>query len=274
MKKYPYSLTVEKFFFCAGPDLLPRLRQATPEETGNYKTVKVAPIKGNGLMLVEYCLRKRWPENKKDREKIPLGRILFLKDGYRIVFHKKSSWRIEIRDANGSVIDRCKRNDPPEAIRGKIKSCIEKFFPQYREYNLSERFVETIIKPYRNIWKDFVDISKAALAPLCSEREKPYLFWEFGDHVFYFGDDLEYYAAKDSGLNWWSKASYRIDMEYFMSQGGGDWLWLHEHMNDKRLNRRPVRRGVDDITEKVMALAGALQIVFKAPLSYGDPDEE
>ena len=45
-------------------------------------------------------------------------------------------------------------------------------------------------------------------------------------------------------------------------------------MNDKRLNRRPVRRGVDDITEKVMALAGALQIVFKAPLSYGDPDEE
>ena len=182
-------------------------------------------------MLVEYCLRKRWPENKKDREKIPLGRILFLKDGYRIVFHKKSSWRIEIRDANGSVIDRCKRNDPPEAIREKIKSCIEKFFPQYREYNLSERFVETIIKPYRNIWKDFVDISKAALAPLCSESEKPYLFWEFGDHVFYFGDDLEYYAAKDSGLNWWSKASYRIDMEYFMSQGGGDWLWLHEHVN-------------------------------------------
>lgn len=67
MKKYPYSLVVRKVIFCACSDLLGRLRQARPDETDHYKTVQVAPIKGAGPLLVEYSLKKRWPENDKDR---------------------------------------------------------------------------------------------------------------------------------------------------------------------------------------------------------------
>ena len=62
MKKYPYSLIVRKVIFCACSDLLGRLRQARPDETDHYKTVQVAPIKGAGPVLIEYSLKKRWPE--------------------------------------------------------------------------------------------------------------------------------------------------------------------------------------------------------------------
>ena len=67
MKKYPYLLIVRKVIFCACSDLLGRLRQARPDETDHYKTLQVAPIKGAGPVLVEYSLKKRWPENDKDR---------------------------------------------------------------------------------------------------------------------------------------------------------------------------------------------------------------
>ena len=117
MKKYPYSLVVRKVIFCACSDLLGRLRQARPDETDHYKTVQVAPIKGAGPLLIEYSLKKRWPENDKDRQRQYLGRILQLQNGVSIVFHKKSSWRIEFRDAEGNIVDRCKRNDKAEAIQ-------------------------------------------------------------------------------------------------------------------------------------------------------------
>ena len=172
MKKYPYSLIVRKVIFCACSDLLGRLRQARPDETDHYKTVQVAPIKGAGPLLIEYSLKKRWPENDKDRQRQYLGRILQLQNGVSIVFHKKSGWRIEFRDAAGNIIDRCKRNDKAEAIRQKIKNSLEDAYPHYKNFNLSERFVETLIKPFRDIWMDFVDISKKALSPLCEDPNR------------------------------------------------------------------------------------------------------
>lgn len=78
MKKYPYLLIVRKVIFCACSDLLGRLRQARPDETDHYKTVQVAPIKGAGPVLIEYSLKKRWPETDKDRRRQYLGRILQL----------------------------------------------------------------------------------------------------------------------------------------------------------------------------------------------------
>lgn len=71
------------------------------------------------------------------------------------------------------------------------------------------------MKPFRDIWMDFVDISKQALEPMCEEGESPQFFWEYGDHVFFFEADLETLAAKESGLCWFTLTKYRFDREYF-----------------------------------------------------------
>mgnify|MGYP000010867123 FL=1 len=260
MKKYPYSLVVRKVIFCACSDLLGRLRQARPDETDHYKTVQVAPIKGAGPVLVEYSLKKHWPENDKDRQQQYLGRILQLQNGVSIVFHKKSSWRIEFRDAEGNIVDRCKRNDKAEAIRQKIKNCLEDAYPHYKNFNLSERFVETLIKPFRDIWMDFVDISKKALSPMCKGSESPQLFWDLGDQVFFFEGDLEPFTAKESGLCWFSRTKYTLDFEYFQDKGHGDWLWLHNSFKDKELHLKPIRS--DNEIADVLSKCGAFEIVY------------
>lgn len=267
MKKYPYLLIVRKVIFCACTDLLPKLRQARPDETDHFETVTVAPIKGAGPELVEYSLKKRWPENDKDRKRQYLGRVLQLKNGVSIVFHKKSSWRIEFRDAEGNIIDRCKRNDKPEAIRQKIKDYLEDAYPHYKEFYLSERLVEMLIKPFRDIWMDFVDISKKALSPLSEESESPQLFWDMGDQVFFFEGDLELFTAKESGLCWFTRTKYSLDFEYFQDKGRGDWLWLHNNFKGKGLHIRPLR-AADEISD-VLSKCGVFEILYKGRESDG-----
>lgn len=81
MKKYPYYLYVYKATFNVGPDIKRTIRRAKPEETDWYMKTQVANVGGYGPKLFEYSLKKRWPENEKERKRNRLGRVLELNNG-------------------------------------------------------------------------------------------------------------------------------------------------------------------------------------------------
>ena len=155
MRKYPYYLYVQKTTFNVGPDIKRAIRRAKPEETDWYMKTQVADVGGYGPKLFEYSLKKRWPDNKKERKRIRLGRILELNNGTSILFHKTSSWRIEFLDVSGRIVDRCKRNDSYETKLLKIKLFIEKSYPHYRESNVADRIAATILSGFGEVWLEF-----------------------------------------------------------------------------------------------------------------------
>lgn len=268
MKKYPYYLYVYKATFNVGPDIKRTIRRAKPEETDWYMNTQVANVGGYGPKLFEYSLKKRWPENEKERKRNRLGRVLELNNGTSILFHKTSSWRIEFLDANGKIVDRCKRNDTYEAKLLKIKFFIENSYPHYRESNIADRIAATILSGFEKVWLGFVDISKKYLLPLCKENETPALFWDLQDRVFVYDEELPYYENKDTGICHRIFAYYTFDWDYFEKEGQSNWYWLHRHRKDKRLRLR----AVPEDGEFNPVRCGALEIIFKAPIV--DPDEQ
>lgn len=270
VRRYPYALEIHKAVFCSGAELLLKIRPANPEETPNYLTTKVSSIPGRSPMLAEYFLRRRWPKTNRERRKQCLGRILILRNGLSIVFHKKSCWRIEIRDRDGLVVDRCRRGDSSEAVREKICLYLEKAYPDYKTFNLSERIVETIIKPGGDVWMDFVRINQKALKPQCRNGEVPRLVWDLGRQVFFFQGDLEPYTAPDSAVCWVRRMRCRFDFEAWMEKGGGDWLWLHNNLHDTELRVQTLKKS-DEMADIVSSL-GAIEIVFRASSDYGQED--
>lgn len=268
MKKYPYSLIINKDVFNIGPDILRTIRRTTPEETSWYEKSFLADATKYGPKLTTYTLKKRWPQTKKDYKKIHLGRILELKNHTSILFHKESSWRIEFLDSKGNVVDRCKRNDKREAIIQKIQIFIEKAYPHYAKSNFADRIAATLMSGFSNVWLGFVDISKEYLKPLCSENEIPKFFWDGGRELFFYDEELPYYTHQDSGLCFISSKVYSIDIEPFINDGEGNWLWLHRHIHDKRLHLRLLPK----FKSEILSQLGALEIVFKAPLTESEMD--
>ena len=263
-----YSLLVRKSTFCAVVDLLPHMRQATPDETGSWQTTKVAAVKGCGPELAEYRIKKRFAESKKDQQILPLGRVLTLKDGTSIVFHKMSNWQMEVRNAAGEVIDRCKRGDTKKTLRSLFKHHLLRVYPHYEGF-IADLFAYMILTPDRNFWMDFARIGKKRLNKLCDKDEKAYLFWDFGNELYFFQGDVELYSAPDSALYWFSRAEYLFDADYFQKEGKGDWLWLHEHMNDQKLKLElRLAPDCDEFFEDLLSSCGALEIVFKASKDY------
>ena len=177
MRKYPYYLNVLKTTFNVGPDLLKTLHRAKPEDTDWYQKTRIAKVNGYGPRLFEYSLKKRWPNTEKERKRIRLGRVLELKNGTKIIFHKTSSWNIEFLDAANKIIDQCKRNDTYETKLLKIKHFIEGAYPHYKDSNVADRIAATILSGFGKVWLEFVDISKKYLEPLCVQNETPALFW-------------------------------------------------------------------------------------------------
>ena len=125
---------------------------------------------GIHFCLIDYSLKKRWPDNKKERKRIRLGRVLELNNSTSILFHKTSSWRIEFLDASGRIVDRCKRNDSYETKLLKIKFWIEKSYPHYRESNVADRIAATILSGFGKVWLEFYKISKDYLEFLFTMR--------------------------------------------------------------------------------------------------------
>ena len=262
MLQYPFSLIINKAVFNFGPDLLRTIRRATPEETPWYKKSFFADATKYGPKLTTYTLKKRWPQTHKDYKKIRLGRILELKNHTSILFHKESSWRIEFLDSKGNVVDRCKRNDKREVIIQKIKIFIEKAYPHYAKSNFADRIAATLI------WLGFVDISKEYLKPLCSEKEVPKFYWDGGRDLFFYDEDFPYYTHQDSGLCFINSKVYSIDIEPFINDGEGTRLCLHRHIHDKRLRLKLLPK----FRSEILSQLGALEIVFKAPLTESDMD--
>ena len=58
MKKYTYSLTINKAVFNIGPDILRTIRRATPEETPWYEKSFLADATKYGPKLTTYTLKK------------------------------------------------------------------------------------------------------------------------------------------------------------------------------------------------------------------------
>lgn len=268
MKKYPYYLYVYKATFNVGPDIKRTIRRAKPDETDWYMKTQVANVGGYGPKLFEYSLKKRWPENEKERKRNRLGRVLELNNGTSILFQKTSSWRIEFLDANGKIVDRCKRNDTYEAKLLKIKFFIENSYPHYRESNVADRIAATILSGFEKVWLGFVDISKKYLLPLCEENETPALFWDLQDRVFVYDEELPYYENKDTSICHRIFTYYTFDWDYFEKEGQSNWYWVHRHRKDKRLRLR----AVPEDGEFGPVRCGALEIIFKAPIV--DPDEQ
>lgn len=272
VRRYPYALDIRKAVFCSGAELLPKIRPATPEETPNHLTTKVSSMPNRAPMLVEYFLRRRWPKTNRERRKQCLGRILILKNGCSIVFHKQSRWRIEVRDRNGRIVDRCRRGDSPDAVREKIRLHLEKAYPDYKTFKLSERIVETIIKPGGDIWMDFVRINQKALKPWCRNGEVPRLFWDLGRQIFFFQGALKPYTAPDSAVCWVRRMRCRFDFEAWMEKGGGDWLWLHDNLHNTELRVRTLKES-DEMAD-IAASLGAIEIVFRAFSDDGQEDSQ
>jgi hypothetical protein len=261
MKKYPYCLYVFKSTFNAGPDLLKTIRRAKPEDTDWYKKTQIADVSGYGPQLFEYSLKKRWPETDKERKRIRLGRVLELKNGTKILFHKTSNWRIEFLDETGEVIDRCKRNDRFETKLLKIKQFIEAAYPHYQESNTAERIAATLLGGFGKVWLEFVDISKKSLEPLCDQHETPALFWDLQYRLFIYDEELPYYTNKDTSICYRVFSQYTFDWDYFQNQAKGNWVYLHCHKRDTnlKLKKMTAANSLD------MATIGALEVIFKAP---------
>ena len=262
MKKYPYYLNVLKTTFNAGPDLFKTLHRATPEDTDWYQKTQIAKVNGYGPQLFEYSLKKRWPNTEKERKKIRLGRVLELKNGTKIIFHKTSSWNIEFLDAANKIIDQCKRNDTYETKLLKIKHFIEGAYPHYKDSNVADRIAATILSGFGKVWLEFVDISKKYLEPLCVQNETPALFWDLHYRLFIYDEEIPYYCDKDTSICFRVFSQYTFDWDYFQNQSKGNWYWLHCHKHDSELKLKKIAASNSFDTASI----GALEVIFKAPI--------
>ena len=262
MRKYPYYLNVLKTTFNVGPDLLKTLHRATPEDTDWYQKTRIAKVNGYGPRLFEYSLKKRWPNTEKERKRIRLGRVLELKNGTKIIFHKTSSWNIEFLDAANKIIDQCKRNDTYETKLLKIKHFIEGAYPHYKDSNVADRIAATILSGFGKVWLEFVDISKKYLEPLCVQNETPALFWDLHYRLFIYDEEIPYYCDKDTSICFRVFSQYTFDWDYFQNQSKGNWYWLHCHKHDSELKLKKIAASNSFDTASI----GALEVIFKAPI--------
>lgn len=262
MRKYPYYLNVLKTTFNVGPDLLKTLHRAKPEDTDWYQKTRIAKVNGYGPRLFEYSLKKRWPNTEKERKRIRLGRVLELKNGTKIIFHKTSSWNIEFLDAANKIIDQCKRNDTYETKLLKIKHFIEGAYPHYKDSNVADRIAATILSGFGKVWLEFVDISKKYLEPLCVQNETPALFWDLHYRLFIYDEEIPYYCDKDTSICFRVFSRYTFDWDYFQNQSKGNWYWLHCHKHDSELKLKKIAASNSFDTASI----GALEVIFKAPI--------
>ncbi len=262
MRKYPYYLNVLKTTFNVGPDLLKTLHRAKPEDTDWYQKTRIAKVNGYGPRLFEYSLKKRWPNTEKERKRIRLGRVLELKNGTKIIFHKTSSWNIEFLDAANKIIDQCKRNDTYETKLLKIKHFIEGAYPHYKDSNVADRIAATILSGFGKVWLEFVDISKKYLEPLCVQNETPALFWDLHYRLFIYDEEIPYYCDKDTSICFRVFSQYTFDWDYFQNQSKGNWYWLHCHKHDSELKLKKIAASNSFDTASI----GALEVIFKAPI--------
>ena len=262
MRKYPYYLNVLKTTFNVGPDLLKTLHRAKPEDTDWYQKTRIAKVNGYGPRLFEDSLKKRWPNTEKERKRIRLGRVLELKNGTKIIFHKTSSWNIEFLDAANKIIDQCKRNDTYETKLLKIKHFIEGAYPHYKDSNVADRIAATILSGFGKVWLEFVDISKKYLEPLCVQNETPALFWDLHYRLFIYDEEIPYYCDKDTSICFRVFSQYTFDWDYFQNQSKGNWYWLHCHKHDSELKLKKIAASNSFDTASI----GALEVIFKAPI--------
>ena len=262
MRKYPYYLNVLKTTFNVGPDLLKTLHRAKPEDTDWYQKTRIAKVNGYGPRLFEYSLKKRWPNTEKERKRIRLGRVLELKNGTKIIFHKTSSWNIEFLDAANKIIDQCKRKDTYETKLLKIKHFIEGAYPHYKDSNVADRIAATILSGFGKVWLEFVDISKKYLEPLCVQNETPALFWDLHYRLFIYDEEIPYYCDKDTSICFRVFSQYTFDWDYFQNQSKGNWYWLHCHKHDSELKLKKIAASNSFDTASI----GALEVIFKAPI--------
>ena len=261
-----YTLKVRKSIFCAGADLLPHMRQATPEETGSWRTTKVAAIADIGLELYDYILEKSVQGKVKRVER--LGRILTLGNGTSIVFGKNSFRRFEVHDAEGNVIDRASRGSTDRSVRELVKSYLLEAYPQYESFTV-DLIVYMLACPYRDIWMDFARIGKKRLKKFCGRDERPYLFWDLGAEVYVLEDEVEPYSAPESTLYWFTRRRYRFDPEQFRQEGHSELLRVHKHLKDGHFNAQLITENEDEL-KAILEDCGAFEIVFKASKDFDE----
>ncbi len=238
------------------------MHRAKPEDTDWYQKTRIAKVNGYGPRLFEYSLKKRWPNTEKERKRIRLGRVLELKNGTKIIFHKTSSWNIEFLDAANKIIDQCKRNDTYETKLLKIKHFIEGAYPHYKDSNVADRIAATILSGFGKVWLEFVDISKKYLEPLCVQNETPALFWDLHYRLFIYDEEIPYYCDKDTSICFRVFSQYTFDWDYFQNQSKGNWYWLHCHKHDSELKLKKIAASNSFDTASI----GALEVIFKAPI--------
>ena len=261
MQEFPYILTVTTTVFNLGPRITETMRKATPNEAEHYHKMMVAQMNDYGPKLMEYTLKKGNRKPKERLKKYRLGRILKLKNGTSIVFHKESKWRIEFLDAKGFVLSRCKRNEKQDAIRKKIKTYIENSYPEYMDGNFADRVTDTILRGFGHVWLDFVEISKAYLKPLCSTEEEPDFFWDLGDLLFFYRSELPYYANKNSGVCHRKYQQYAFTLNSEIEKMQSQWQSLLKKFQNKEISlvEQPFKLIDDD------SINTCLEIVYIAP---------
>lgn len=260
----PYFLLVRKSIFCAGADLLPHLRPATPEETGSWRTTKVAAIESNGPELYDYSLEKTVPGKAKQVER--LGRILKLGNGISIVFEKDSFRRCEVRDVEGNVVERATHKSTDKTVREQVKSYLLEAYPLYEGFTAG-LILYMLASPYRDIWMDFARVGKKRLKKFCGRDERPYLFWDLGSEVYMLKDEVEPYTAPESTLYWFTRRQYSFDPKRFLQEGHGELLWLHKHLKDGHFKAQQITEE-DDELKAILEDCGAFEIVFKASRDF------
>lgn len=259
-----YTLKVRKSIFCAGADLLPHMRQATPEETGSWRTTKVAVIADIGLEVYDYSVEKNVPGKANRIER--LGRILTLGNGTSIVFGKDSFRRFEVRDAAGNVIDRASRCSTDKSARELVKSYLLEAYPLYEGFTAG-LILYMLASPYRDIWMDFARVGKKRLKKFCGRDERPYLFWDLGSEVYMLKDEVEPYTAPESTLYWFTRRQYSFDPKRFQQEGHGELFRLHKHLKDGHFEAQQITEE-DDELKAILEDCGAFEIVFKASRDF------
>lgn len=261
-----YTLKVRKSIFCAGADLLPHMRQATPDETGNWRSMKVAAIADIGLELYDYSLEEHVQGRAKQVAR--LGRVLTFCNGVSIVFDKDSFRRFAVFDAAGNVIVRAKRGSTDKSVRELVKSHLLQAYPQYEGF-IAEFIIYMLALPYRDIWMDFARIGNKRLKKFCAENERPYLYWDLGSEVYMLKDEAEPYTAPESALYWFTRRRYRFDPNRFLQEGHGELLWVHKHLKDGSFDEHLIAE--EDIELKaILEDCGAFEIVFKASRDFDE----
>lgn len=264
-----FYLCVDKAVFCSGLDLLRRMTPANDE----YQSTKSADIEGSGPMLVEYTIRKCNTQNEKGCSKVVyLGRVLQFNDNGFVVFPKKRNDAVLFKKPSGETISYCKADVSDKKLYFRIKEWIEKFYPEYKDYGMSDRIVKPVLlKKFKDIWMGFYKISKRILKRYCGKDETPHLFWEYGENVLLWNQDIDLFSNRNCGLCWIKSTAYHFDYEYLIRQGKMDLFWLHQNIKDKKLQLRSVIDHIDEeslSSEALLSMCGAFEMIYKVPKNY------